>query len=96
VVTTITIGTAQKMFGTNWHVYVNSSTGAVGASGAHPEAALRVERNVDTIAGLGHVISAGSSSAADVPSGTHTPRVQPAIYGGGTPTRTEDAADVSW
>src|SRR5690242_17762044 len=28
VVTTITIGTAQKMFGTSWHVYLNSSTGA--------------------------------------------------------------------
>ena len=28
VVTTITIGTAQKMFGTHWHVYLNNSTGA--------------------------------------------------------------------
>src|SRR5262245_41376168 len=31
VVTTITIGTAQKMFGTHWHVYLNNSSGAKSA-----------------------------------------------------------------
>ena len=89
VVTTITIGTAQKMFGTNWHVYVNSSTGARSALPVHtPKLPSGLSGNVDTIAGLGHVIRSGSSGAANVPSATLAPVVQPAIYGGGTPTHT--------
>ena len=89
VVTTITIGTAQKMFGTHWHVYLNSSTGAKTALPVNtPKLPSGLSGNVDTVAGLGHVISSGSSSAADVPSATLTPMVQPPIYDGGTPTRT--------
>jgi subtilase family serine protease len=89
VVTTITIGTAQKMFGTSWHVYRNNSTGARSALPVHtPKLPSGLSGNVDTIAGLGHVISSGSSAAAEAPSATLTPMVQPATYGGGTPTRT--------
>jgi subtilase family serine protease len=89
VVTTITIGTAQKMFGTSWHVYRNNSTGARSALPVHtPKLPSGLSGNVDTIAGLGHVISSGSSAAAEAPSATLTSMVQPATYGGGTPTRT--------
>lgn len=89
VVATITIGTAQKMFGTSWHVYRNNSTGARSALPVHtPKLPSGLSGNVDTIAGLGHVISSGSSGQLDVPSATVTPMVQPAVYGGGTPTRT--------
>src|SRR5512135_2165100 len=77
VVATITIGTAQKMFGTHWHVYLNSSTGARSALPADtPKLPSGMSGNVDTVAGLGHVISSGSSGAADGPSATLAPAVQ--------------------
>src|SRR5437763_1045333 len=89
VVTTITIGTAQKMFGTSWHTYLNNSTGARSALPVHtPKLPSGLSGNVDTVAGLEHVISSGSSSAADSPSATLAPMVQPPVYAGGTPTRT--------
>jgi len=89
VVTTITIATAQKMFGTSWHVYRNNSTGARSALPVHtPKLPSGLSGNVDTIAGLGHVISSGSSGAAAAPAAKVAPMVQPAIYAGGTPTRT--------
>jgi subtilase family serine protease len=85
VVATITIGTAQKMFGTKWHVYLNKSTGARSALPVNtPKLPSGLSGNVDTVAGLGHVISSGSSGAA----ATLVPMLQPAIYDGGTPTRT--------
>jgi subtilase family serine protease len=86
VVTTITIGTAQKMFGTHWHVYKNTSTGAKSALPVNtPKLPSGLSGNVDTVAGLGHVISSGSSAAADVVSTKLAPMV---VYAGGTPTRT--------
>jgi subtilase family serine protease len=85
VVATITIGTAQKMFGTKWHVYLDKSTGARSALPVNsPKLPSGLSGNVDTVAGLGHVITAGSSG---VPA-TLMPMVKPAIYDGGTPTRT--------
>jgi subtilase family serine protease len=87
-VTTITIGTAQKMFGTHWHVYLDSSTGARSALPVNtPKLPSGLSGNVDTVAGLRHVISSGSS-ATDVPPVTLTPMAQQAVYAGGTPTRT--------
>jgi subtilase family serine protease len=89
VVATISIGTAQKMFGTSWHVYLDKSTGAKTALPVNtPKLPSGLSGNVDTVAGLGHVISSGGSAAADVPSATPVPMVQPPIYDGGTPTRT--------
>ena len=64
VVATITIGTAQKMFGTSWHVYLDNSTGAKTAFPVNtPKLPSGLSGNVDTVAGLGHVISSGSSGA---------------------------------
>jgi subtilase family serine protease len=85
VVATITIGTAQKMFGTKWHVYLDKSTGARSALPVNsPKLPSGLSGNVDTVAGLGHVITSGSSG---VPA-TLKPMVAPAVYDGGTPTRT--------
>lgn len=85
VVATITIATAQKMFGTKWHVYLDKSTGARSALPVNsPKLPSGLSGNVDTVAGLGHVISTGSSG---VPA-TVMPMAQPAVYDGGTPTRT--------
>src|SRR5207244_9226256 len=65
------------------------STGARSALPVHtPKLPSGLSGNVDTVAGLGHVISSGSSSAADSPSATLAPMVQPPVYAGGTPTRT--------
>src|SRR6476660_7276901 len=83
VVTTITIGTAQKMFGTHWHVYLDSSTGAKSALPQNtPKLPSGLSGNVDTVAGLGHIISSGSSSRA---SAALAPM---AVVDGGSPTRT--------
>jgi subtilase family serine protease len=88
VVTTISIGTAEKMFGTSWHVYLNTSTGAKSALPVHtPKLPSGLKGNVDTIAGLAHEISSGSSGAGGL-SATLAPMAQPATYEGGTPTRT--------
>ena len=89
VVTTITIGTAQKMFGTHWHVYLDSSTGARSALPVDtPKLPSGLSGNVDTVAGLGHVISSGSASAAGGRTATLAPLVQPPVYGGGCATST--------
>jgi subtilase family serine protease len=86
VVTTITIGTAQKMFGQHWHDYLDNSTGAKTALPVNtPKLPSGLSGNVDTVAGLGHVISSGSSGG---PSATLAPMVAPPVYDGGTPTRT--------
>ena len=70
-------------------MYLDSSTGAKTALPVNtPELPSGLSGNVDTVAGLGHVISSGSSGAPDVPSETPVPIVQPPIYDGGTPTRT--------
>ena len=88
-VATITIRTAQKMFGTSWHIYLNNSTGAKTALPVKtPKLPSGLSGNVDTVAGLGHVISSGSPGAPDAPSATSVPIVQPPIYDGGTPSRT--------
>jgi subtilase family serine protease len=81
VVTTITVGTAQKMFGTKWHVYLNTSTDAKSALPVNtPKLPSGLSGNVDTISGLNHVISFGTGL---------TPALAPqTAYAGGTPTRT--------
>ena len=77
------------MFGTKWDVYLNNSTGAKTALPVNtPKLPSGLSGNVDTIAGLEHVISSGSTSARDVPPATLAPMFQPPIYDGGTPTRT--------
>jgi kumamolisin len=74
---TVSIGKAQKMFGTKWKVYRTSTGSKVALPVDTPKLPKGVKGNVDTVAGMRYQISGSSSSAARV-----------AAVDGGTPTRT--------
>src|SRR4051812_27679548 len=76
---TITVGKAQKMFGTKWKVYKTGSGAKVALPVNTPQLPSGIKGNVDTVAGMGSQLSSGSSSSAA--------RVA-AAAAGGTPTRT--------
>src|SRR3954451_24048505 len=73
---TVSVGTAQKMFGTKWADYKESSGAHVDLPVNTPKAPSGINGNVDTIAGTRLQLSQGSSSSFD----------------GGTPTRTGSPA----
>jgi subtilase family serine protease len=81
---TISIGNAQKMFGTKWNLYRTSSGEKVALPVDTPKLPSGVNGNVDTVAGMRLVVSSSSSSAsaAQAPAGP---------VDGGTPTRTGSA-----
>ena len=75
---TVSVGKAQKMFGTKWKVYKTGSGSKVALPVNTPKLPKGIKGNVDTVAGMRLQISGGSSSA-----------VQAAVVAdGGTPTRT--------
>ena len=75
---TVSVGKAQKMFGTKWKVYKTGSGSKVALPVNTPKLPKGIKGNVDTVAGMRLQISGGSSSA-----------VQAAVIAdGGTPTRT--------
>jgi subtilase family serine protease len=75
---TISIKTAQKLFGTKWELYHTSTAGQLVALPVDtPKLPKGMAGNVDTVAGLRLNVSQGSSSTADA---------------GGTPTRTGTVA----
>src|SRR4051794_34695806 len=74
---TVSIGKAQKMFGTKWKVYKTSSGAKVALPVDTPQLPSGIKGNVDTISGMSSQISSGSSSSAAVTAAA-----------GGTPTRT--------
>src|SRR4051812_33781589 len=76
---TITVGKAQKMFGTKWKVYKTGSGSKVALPVNTPQLPSGIKGNVDTVAGMGSQLSSGSSSSAA--------RAAVAAVGG-TPTRT--------
>jgi kumamolisin len=74
---TISVGKAQKMFGTKWELYKTGSSGELVALPVDtPKLPKGMSGNVDTVAGMRLVVKQGSASAAQAP------------VGGGTPTRT--------
>ena len=75
---TVSVGKAQKMFGTKWKVYKTSSGSKVALPVDTPKLPKGIKGNVDTVAGMRLQISGGSSSAARAA----------AVADGGTPTRT--------
>jgi kumamolisin len=75
---TVSVGKAQKMFGTKWKVYRTSTGSKVALPSSTPKLPKGIKGNVDTIAGMRVQLSGGSSSAA----ATQAPAA------GGTPTRT--------
>jgi subtilase family serine protease len=77
----VSIGKAQKMFGTKWKVYKTSTGSKVALPVNTPKLPSGIKGNVDTVAGMRTQLSGSSSSAA-----------QAAAVAGGTPTRTGTAA----
>ncbi len=74
----VSVGKAQKMFGTKWKVYKTGSGSKVALPVNTPKLPKGIKGNVDTVAGMRLQISGGSSSA-----------VQAAVVAdGGSPTRT--------
>jgi kumamolisin len=75
---TVSVGKAQKMFGTKWKVYKTSTGSKVALPVDTPKLPNGIKGNVDTVAGVRLQLSGGSSSAARAA----------VVADGGTPTRT--------
>ena len=73
---TVSIGRAQKLFGTKWAVYRAKSGAHVALPVDTPKLPSGIKGNVDTVAGTRLQLTSGSSSA------------QTSAVDGGTPTRT--------
>jgi kumamolisin len=85
---TVSIGKAQKIFGTKWADYRTSSGAIVALPVNTPKLPKGIKGNVDTIAGMRLTVGAHGSAA-------RRPRARPVAraaaggpYDGGTPTRT--------
>ena len=74
----MSIGKAQKLFGTKWKVYRTSTGSKVALPVDTPRLPKGIKGHVDTVAGKRLQLSGGSSSAARAA----------AVADGGTPTRT--------
>ena len=83
---TISIGNAQKLFGTKWNLYATgTSNQAVALPVNTPKLGSGSTGNVDTVSGLGlYVTTHVSASASSAPAG----QAAAAAVAGGTPTRT--------
>jgi kumamolisin len=80
---TVSVGKAQKMFGTKWKVYKTGTGAKVALPVNTPKLPKGIKGNVDTVAGTRVQLSSGSSSSA----------ARTAVaFDGGTPTRTGTAA----
>src|SRR4051812_27138823 len=77
VTATVSIGKAQKLFGTKWAVYKAKSGAHVALPVNTPKLPKGIKGNVDTVAGTRLQLTSGSSSAATG-----------VAADGGTPTRT--------
>jgi subtilase family serine protease len=81
----VSIGKAQKMFGTKWSVYKAKTGAHVALPVNTPKLPSGIKGNVDTVAGARLQLTNGSSSAATA----SPPRAAAAVtVDGGTPTRT--------
>jgi subtilase family serine protease len=89
---TVSIGKAQKMFGTKWAVYKAKSGAHVALPVNTPKLPSGIKGNVDTVAGTRLQLTSGSSSAkaSAVDGGTPTRTGTPAL--GCTPTTYPSAA----
>ena len=89
---TISIGKAQKMFGTKWADYRTSSGSVVALPVNTPKLPKGLKGNVDTIAGVRLTVNAHGSAARRPPSGPVARAAAGGPYDGGTPTRTGTVA----
>src|SRR4051794_9874192 len=76
---TVSVGKAQKMFGTNWKIYKTSSGSKVALPVNTPKLPSGIKGNVDTVAGMRQQTSSGGSSSVARAA---------VVADGGTPTRT--------
>ena len=76
---TVSVGKAQKLFGTKWNVYKTSTGSKVALPVNTPKLPSGIKGNVDTVAGMRLQISAGSNSSVARAA---------VVADGGTPTRT--------
>ena len=84
----LSVGKAQKMFGTKWADYRTSSGSVVALPVNTPRAPKGIKGNVDTIAGMRLTVSV-HAAAARHPRGRRVARgAVGGPYDGGTPTRT--------
>lgn len=91
---TISVGKAQKMFGTKWADYKESSGAIVALPVDTPKLPKGMSGNVDTVAGMRLTVSAHASGAQPGPPIRHrlgSAKVTGPPFGGGTPTRTGKA-----
>jgi subtilase family serine protease len=79
---TLTVGKAQKMFGTKWANYKTSSGNVIALPVDTPKLPKGLKGNVDTVAGMRYTVKPKGSSSSVAPA---------AVYDGGTPTRTGTA-----
>jgi subtilase family serine protease len=84
---TVTIGKAQKMFGTKWANYKTSSGEVIALPVNTPKLPKGLKGNVDTVAGMRLTVKPHGSSSAAGRTGRPLAR-SAAVYDGGTPTRT--------
>ena len=85
---TVSVGKAQKMFGTRWADYRTSSGSVVALPVKTPKAPKGIKGNVDTIAGMRLTVSAHAATARHPPAGRVARGAAGGPYDGGTPTRT--------
>jgi subtilase family serine protease len=86
---TVTVGKAQKMFGTKWANYKTSSGEVIALPVNTPKLPKGLKGNVDTVAGMRLTVKPhGSSSAARPARRPLALSSAAAVYDGGTPTRT--------
>ena len=83
---TISIGNAQKLFGTQWHLYATGQANqAVALPVDTPKLGSGLAGNVDTVSGLGLGVTTHVSASSSV---SRAAEVRGASVDGGTPTRT--------
>ena len=87
---TVSIGKAQKMFGTKWAVYHTSTGNQLVALPVNtPKLPKGMKGNVDVVAGMRLIVNHASSSGHVGPPHKRVPASSAAApYDGGTPTRT--------
>jgi subtilase family serine protease len=90
---TISVGKAQKMFGTSWADYKESSGEIVSLPVNTPKLPKGMSGNVDTVAGMRLTVSAHSAGVEPGPPVRRpgTAKAAGAPFDGGTPTRTGTA-----
>ena len=86
---TVTIGKAQKLFGTKWKLYKTGTSNELVALPVHtPKLPKGMAGNVDTVAGMRLVVKGGHAPEASAATHAHVGQAGHPPFDGGTPWRT--------